>query len=191
MDEEHTVYSLALDREGNVTRADIQHVTNTTPVLPEGHLLVSKSIYEAVVSGMENYERFLYVGGDLVSQSPDIPRLKRRAAFDIRRAGREASERLRFRAKSEMEYEFSVSATFIGRLNLAITIDTTFNAETSTGENITLSPATARLLAKQYLSKTSQVAEAVSSGLLRLDHLQTSDEVISHTAKLCTRIGDI
>lgn len=191
MDEEHTVYTLALDSEGNVTGADVQHVTNTEPVLPDGHLMVSKSIYDAVVRGMENYERFLYVGGDLVSHSPDISRIKRRATFDIQRAGREASERLTFRATSEKEYVFSVSSTFIGRLNLAITIDTTFNAETSTGEYITLSPATARLLAKQYLSKTSQVADAVSSGLARMEHLRTSDAVITHTAELCTRIGDI
>lgn len=186
-----TVYILNLDEERYVTGTDTQVVTGTDPVLRRGQLLVTLDVYRKVSLGLDRYERFRYVGGDLVTEGPDVTTMRRVAAARIQKAASEALSSFTFSDASAEQHTVKMTDNLLGRISLAISVHRHLSLVTESGAMVKLSPHILKHVAKCFLDKQESVMETMRTGMRKLATIKVYTTMERHVDSVCKKFQEM
>lgn len=186
-----TVYILNLDEQRYVTGTDTQTVSGTDPVLKKGQLMVTLPVYRKVEVGLDKFERFRYVGGDLVNEGPDVIAMRRNAAVRIQREVKRALSYVEFSDASGNKHVLKMTDNMMGRMSLAISVQRHMSVIVESGTKVKLSPHMLQHVAKQFLDKQESAMDTIRAGMRKLASIKVYTTMERHVDRVCEKLQEM
>jgi len=181
-----SVFILHTDSAGKIIGTDAQQLTGDIPPnMFEGDVQVSRELFYAVVKGLDSNETFRYVGGDLLSEGPNIDTLRRVCEARLRKVADEVATTYSITDREGESRTFVLTDPLLVRVNVALSIHSSICIEDINGRLAILDTLFLRSIAKDYMERRNKVLLAAFASIDRIHKLNDADSINKHTVKAC------